>query len=287
MGKDSKTAAKGSAAPAVKKAKKTGPRKDFVTTHPHLFSKDANDYRIGRDVQPKRDMSRFVKWPRYVRLQRQRAVLKKRLKVPPSIAQFGKTLDKNNADVLFRLLSKYRPESRESKKKRLFEEAKGKLAAEKAAGGKDAKVKADSKVAEKKADAKPVMIKYGINHITTLVEQKKAKLVVIAHDVDPIEIVVWLPALCRKMEVPFVIVKSKARLGQLVHKKTATAVAVTEVKPEDVAKLDQVVASAKLNYTEPQKKWGGGLLGFKAQAVVRRRERAAAREAAKRLEGTK
>lgn len=54
---------------------------------------------------------------------------------------------------------------------------------------------------------KPVVVKYGINHITTLVEQRQASLVVIAHDVDPIELVVWLPALCRRMDVPYVIVK--------------------------------------------------------------------------------
>lgn len=36
---------------------------------------------------------------------------------------------------------------------------------------------------------------------------------VIAHDVDPIELVVWLPALCRKMEIPYAIVKGKSRLG--------------------------------------------------------------------------
>jgi len=39
--------------------------------------------------------------------------------------------------------------------------------------------------------------------------------VLIAHDVDPIELVVWLPALCRKMNVPYCIVKGKARLGQV------------------------------------------------------------------------
>jgi hypothetical protein len=43
--------------------------------------------------------------------------------------------------------------------------------------------------------------------------QKKSQLVVIAHDVDPIELVVWLPALCRKMEIPYCIVKGKSRLG--------------------------------------------------------------------------
>lgn len=47
------------------------------------------------------------------------------------------------------------------------------------------------------------------------VMQGKAQLVVIAHDVDPIELVVWLPALCRKMGVPYAIVKGKSRLGQV------------------------------------------------------------------------
>jgi large subunit ribosomal protein L7Ae len=46
--------------------------------------------------------------------------------------------------------------------------------------------------------------------------QNKAQLVVIAHDVDPIELVVWLPALCRKMEVPYAIVKGKSRLGAVI-----------------------------------------------------------------------
>jgi len=162
-----------------------------------------------------------------------------------------------------------------------METAKARVADEKAnAGKKGAAV--DSKKAE--SSVKPILLKYGINHVTTLVEQKKAKLVVIAHDVDPIEIVVWLPALCRKMEVPYCIVKSKARLGTTVHKKTATALAVTEVKPEDAGKLEQLVASCKLQFNEDVssvRKWGGGILGSKAQAVVRRRERAAQRDAAK------
>ena len=53
--------------------------------------------------------------------------------------------------------------------------------------------------------------KYSLNHIVALIEAKKAALVVIAHDVDPIELVIFLPALCRKMGVPYVIVKGKAR----------------------------------------------------------------------------
>ncbi len=80
-----------------------------------------------------------------------------------------------------------------------------------------------------------------------LVEAKKAALVVIAHDVHPIELVIFLPALCRKMGVPYVIVKGKARLGTVVHKKTATVVAIQEVRSEDDRELATIISAAKAN----------------------------------------
>ena len=95
------------------------------------------------------------------------------------------------------MLNKYRPESNEQKEERRKAAAEGKGAA---------------------AKAKDNSVKCGINQIARLVESKKATMVVIAHDVDPIELVVWLPALCRKMDVPYCIVKGKARLGQVVYK---------------------------------------------------------------------
>lgn len=61
----------------------------------------------GQDVRPKTDLARFVKWPEYIRLQRQKVILSQRLKVPPAIAQFSHTLDKNTATQLFKLLNKY------------------------------------------------------------------------------------------------------------------------------------------------------------------------------------
>jgi large subunit ribosomal protein L7Ae len=70
------------------------------------------------------------------------------------------------------------------------------------------------------------------------VENKKAQLVMIAHDVDPIELVVFRPALCRKMGVP---IKGKARLGHLVHKKTCTTVAFTQVNSEDKGALAKLL----------------------------------------------
>lgn len=74
---------------------------------------------------------------------------------------------------------------------------------------------------KKKEDVskKPYAVKYGLNHVVGLIENKKAGLVLIPNDVDPIELVIFLPALCRKMGVPYAIVKGKARLGVVVHKK--------------------------------------------------------------------
>lgn len=127
----------------------------------------------GQNIQPKRDLARFVRWPKYIRVQRQKAVLQKRLKIPPPINQFSQTLDKQTAVQMFKLLEKYRPESPLAKKQRL------KKIAEAKAKGKE--------VTPKK---KPNSLKAGTNTVTKLIEQKKAQLVIIAHDVDPIEVCV-------------------------------------------------------------------------------------------------
>lgn len=65
----------------------------------------------------------MYRWPEYVRLQRQKKILNMRLKVPPAIAQFSNTLDRNTAAQAFKLLNKYRPESKAQKKERLHQEA--------------------------------------------------------------------------------------------------------------------------------------------------------------------
>jgi hypothetical protein len=51
---------------------------------------------IGGALPPKKPLNRFVKWPKYVRIQRQKRVLCQRLKVPPALNQFTKALDKNS-----------------------------------------------------------------------------------------------------------------------------------------------------------------------------------------------
>jgi len=221
-----------------------------------LFESRPRNFRIGQDIQHRRDMTRFVRWPRYILLQRQKRVLLQRLKVPPTINQFTKTVDSNQARGLFRLLSKYQPEDRKKKHERLVAEAKTKTEA-----------KDQKKDGKDKATSKIQVIKCGLNHVTHLIENKQAKLVVIANDVDPIELVMWLPALCRKQEVPFCFVKGKARLGKLVHKKTATCVALTEVRKEDAADLDNLSKNFKSQYNDNlslRKDWGGNKLGSKS-----------------------
>jgi len=249
---------------AVKKpADKKGKKK---VTNP-LFENRPKNFSIGGTVRYRVDLGRYVKWPKYVRIQRQRSILKERLKVPPSLNQFSKTLDKPTAVQLFKLVNKYRPETHVEKKARLLELAKA---------------KAENKTAE--PSKKPIVVKYGINHITALIEKKKAQLVIIADDVDPIELVVWLPALCRKMDIPYCIVKSKARLGTVVHKKTATALVITNVRNEDKNDLAQLITSVRSKYNERvdeiRRAWGGGVLGFKSRMMLAKREKAKAKELA-------
>lgn len=168
----------------------------------------------------------------------------KRLRVPPAINQFTKAADKPLAAKIIKFLQPYRPEDKVAKKTRL-REAGEKKATENAAP----------------APAKKGPLRHGINEVVKAVEKQKAQLVVIAHDVDPIELVVYLPSLCKKMNVPYAIVKSKSRLGQLVHKKTTAVVALTDVRKEDkeafASLVDAVRGSFNERYLELARQWGG------------------------------
>lgn len=64
-----------------------------------LFEKRPKQFGIGGAIPPKRDMHRFVRWPKVVQIQRKRMILKQRLKVPPALNQFTKTLDKNLGEL--------------------------------------------------------------------------------------------------------------------------------------------------------------------------------------------
>ncbi len=83
--------------------------------------------------------------------------------------------------------------------------------------------------AVKKARETGGKIRKGTNETTKAVERGQAKLVVIATDVDPPEVVMHLPFLCEEKKVPYLYVPSKKRLGEVAGIQVAAAsVAIVE-----------------------------------------------------------
>ncbi|KAK9942504.1 hypothetical protein M0R45_008166 [Rubus argutus] len=83
---------------------------------------------------------------------------------------------------------------------------------------------------------------------------------------------------------PYCIVKGKAHLGVIVHKKTASILCLTTDKNEDKMEFSKVLEAIKANfndkYEEYKKKCGGGIMGSKSQAKTKAKERLVAKEAA-------
>ncbi len=64
--------------------------------------------------------------------------------------------------------------------------------------------------------AKTGTVRKGTNETTKAVERAQAKLVVIAEDVDPPEVVAHLPLLCEERKIPYIFVPSKEKIGSAV-----------------------------------------------------------------------
>jgi large subunit ribosomal protein L7Ae len=64
--------------------------------------------------------------------------------------------------------------------------------------------------------SKSGVVKKGTNEATKAVERSQAKLVVIAEDVDPPEVIAHLPLLCDERKIPYVFVPDKNKLGAAV-----------------------------------------------------------------------
>ena len=85
-------------------------------------------------------------------------------------------------------------------------------------------------------------IRKGVNETTKAVERGIAKLVVIAEDIDPPEIVMHLQPLCDEKKIPLMKVPSKTELGRAAGiDVSAASVAITDLgegkkKLEDITK---------------------------------------------------
>ncbi len=90
-------------------------------------------------------------------------------------------------------------------------------------------------------------VRKGTNEATKAVERAQAKLVVIAEDVDPPEVVAHLPLLCDERKIPFVFVPEKIKLGAALGIDVPCAAAcilregeATGLIKEIITRIDQV-----------------------------------------------
>ena len=79
-------------------------------------------------------------------------------------------------------------------------------------------------------------IKRGTNETTKAVERAVAKLVYIAEDVEPPEIVAHLPLLCEERKIYYIFVPSKSKLGASTGLDVRTAAACI-IEPGDASEL--------------------------------------------------
>lgn len=250
---------------ATKKAapyKKAEPKKAVEKKAPKVpsaFQARPKNFGIGQDVPYKRDISRFMRWPTFVTMQRKKRVLLRRLKVPPAINQFNSVLDRTTRNEVLKLVKKYAPETRKERNERLNKAAEEKK--------KNPKATVNTKA--------PVSVVTGLQEVTRAIEKKSAKLVVIANNVDPLELVLWVPTLCRSQKIPYAIIKDKARLGDAIGQKTAAVIAVTEVKADDEGALKNIIRSVNARFLSRgnviARKWGGRQLSLRSRAALRKK----------------
>ncbi|WP_448578827.1 50S ribosomal protein L7Ae [Thermosphaera sp.] len=88
-------------------------------------------------------------------------------------------------------------------------------------------------------------IKKGTNETTKAVERGQARLVVIAEDVDPPEIVAHLPLLCDEKKIPYVYVPSKQKLGEAAGIEVAASSAAIVDAGEARSMVEEIVKAVQ------------------------------------------
>ncbi|HXV45857.1 MAG TPA: 50S ribosomal protein L7Ae [Nitrososphaera sp.] len=86
-------------------------------------------------------------------------------------------------------------------------------------------------------------VRKGTNETTKAIERGISKLVVIAEDVEPPEVVAHLPILCEERNAPFIFVPSKQQLGMSLGIDVGSAAATIIDAGEAQHIVEQVVSS--------------------------------------------
>lgn len=95
-------------------------------------------------------------------------------------------------------------------------------------------------------------IRKGTNETTKAIERGVAKLVIIAEDVQPPEVVAHLPIICEERNVPYVFVPTKAGMGPALGIDVGAASACIVEAGEGQALVDQVVSAIGKLKAPPQ-----------------------------------
>ena len=66
-------------------------------------------------------------------------------------------------------------------------------------------------------------LRKGSNEVTKSIERNEAKLVVVAEDVNPPELIMHLPVICKEKDIPIISVPAKEELGASVGLPVGTA----------------------------------------------------------------
>ena len=89
--------------------------------------------------------------------------------------------------------------------------------------------------------SKSGVVKKGTNEATKAVERSQAKLVVIAEDVDPPEVIAHLPLLCDERKIPYVFVPDKNKLGVAVGIDVSCAAACIMREGEAAGLIKEII----------------------------------------------
>ncbi len=88
-------------------------------------------------------------------------------------------------------------------------------------------------------------IRKGTNETTKSIERGRAKLVLIAENVEPPEIVAHLPLLSEERKAPYVYVPDKRKIGEAIGLGVGSAAAAIEEPGEAERLLEEIVSKLK------------------------------------------
>lgn len=99
-------------------------------------------------------------------------------------------------------------------------------------------------IVEKSAKGK---IKAGLNEVTKAIERGTAKLVVMAEDVNPQELIMHLPLLCEEKSIPYSYIATRKELGEKsgMRMETAAIAIIESPVANDIQDLSAKITELK------------------------------------------